>query len=147
MLLFRGGVKMNIRTSVPCLLLLLLLSACDFSLGLDIMNAANGDIDITIGSESQRVAPGLSFHGTFPAPEDHAELTVSDDSCRYRYVLPDLNQEPWHSLIGKSFKLRWFGGGRMIAYPPTPDVRIHDNPQRTSTDEVRTIRPAETTCR
>jgi hypothetical protein len=83
---------MKKRNFAPTLLLMLALSACDFSLGLDIMNAGNNDIDIALGKTSQSVAPGLSFHGTFPAAEAHAELRVTDGSCHYTYVLPDLNQ-------------------------------------------------------
>jgi hypothetical protein len=139
---------MEIRKVVPTLLLALLLLACDFSLGLDVMNAGNNDIDIVLGETSQKVALGLSFHGTFPAPEAHAELRVTDGSCHYKYVLPDLSHEPWSSLIGDSFKLRWFSDGRMVAYPPTPDVRIRYNPQRASIgDEARTIQPVEANCR
>lgn len=129
-----------------CLLPALLLSACNFSLGLDILNAGNRPIVIALESNSQQVAPGLSFHGTFPASENRSKLTITDGSCVYRYALPDLEQEPWHSLIGKSFALRWFTGGQMIAYPPTPDVRIRDNPQRASTDQARTIQPTEVAC-
>lgn len=138
---------MNRNRLAFCLLLILFLSGCDFSLGLDIMNAANGPILVELGPQKQRVAPGLSFHGTFPAPEDRMALQVTDGTCNYRYELPNLDQEPWHSLIGKSFKLRWFSDGRMVAYPPTPDVRIRDNPQRASTDDARTIQPRKVTCR
>lgn len=123
------------------------LASCDFRLGLDIMNAGNTSVEMMVGSQSERVAPGLSFRGIFPAPEDHADIRISDGPCSYRYALPDLDREPWQSLIGDSFKLRWFSDGRLVAYPPTPDVRIVDNPQRASSDEDRTVRPTNAICR
>jgi len=145
MLRSRGGAKMMVRTLV-ILALLTALSACDFSLGLDVMNAADHEIVISLGSNSQTVSPGLSFHGDFPAADTHSELRVINGRCQYRYALPNLDTEPWHSLIGKSFKLRWFSGGRMVAYPPTPDVKIRNNRQRASTEEVRTILPTAVAC-
>jgi len=142
----REGVNILTRTLVFCFLLATLLSACSFQLGLDIMNVGNNDVEVTVGSQSQRVAPGLSFRGHFPRREDHASIVVAHGLCHYRYPLPDLNREPWRSLIGDSIKFRWFGDGRMVAYPPTPDVRIRDNPQRASTDEARTTKPMKVAC-
>jgi hypothetical protein len=149
---------MRIR-ALPCSFLLVpLLSACSPSLGLDIMNAGDRDIEVAIESDSQRVGsasqrarsepqrviPGLSFHGTYLGREHHAEIMVTDGSCHYRYAVPDLALEPWGSLIGASVKFRWFSDGRMVAYPPTPYVQIAYNPQRASTDEAtRTIQPVE----
>jgi hypothetical protein len=111
------------------------------------MNAGDKDINVAVGTQFERVAPGLSFRGYFPGQDDHAEIVVTDGSCNYRYPLPNLNLDPWKSLIGDSIKFRWFSGGRMVAYPPTPDVQKLYNPERASTDdEARTIQPVETTC-
>jgi hypothetical protein len=144
---FRGDADMRMPKFVCCLLSLSV-SGCDFALGLDIMNSGNETVEIAVGSNSQNIAPGLSFHGTFPAREDHAEISVANSQCHFKYMLPDLDREPWHSLIGKSFKLRWFSDGRLVAYPPTPDVRIRDNPQRAnSVDASRTIQPYKRACR
>jgi hypothetical protein len=139
---------MRTHVLTACFLSALLISACSLYLRLEIMNAGDNDIEITLDEGwSQHVAPGLSFNARFPGPEEPGKLTVVDGSCHYRYVLPDLDREPWHSLIGDSFKLRWFRDGRMVAYPPTPDVGIPNNPQRASTsDEERTIRPVEVAC-
>jgi hypothetical protein len=141
---------MRIRALALCFLLLL--SACSFSLGLDIMNAGDKDVEVAIWSDSQhawsmpdRVMPGLSFHGTYPGTED--QIAVTDGSCHYTYAVPGLDREPWHSLIGNSVKFRWFPDGRMVAYPPTPDVRMLNNPQRASTDDAtRTIQPLQVVC-
>ena len=77
----------------PCVLLLLLLSACDFSLGLDIMNAANKDITVSIGSESLRIAPGLGFHGTFPAPEGRFTLIGSCIGSPWSDTIGDIAEQ------------------------------------------------------
>jgi hypothetical protein len=129
------------------------------------MNAGDKDIEVSIEhdwscaphvvllcsprvvSDSQRVVTGLSFHGTYRGREVHAVIIVADGSCHYRFAVPDLDPEPWKSLIGESIKFRWLGGRRMVAYPPTPDVQKPYSPERASTDdEARTIRPVETTC-
>jgi hypothetical protein len=140
------GSTMSVRAFPACVSLALLLAACSLNLRLEIMNAGDTDIDVALGSDSQQVAPGLWFDGDW-TKHSNDTITVSDGSCRYRYLLPDLDQEPWHSLIGKSVEFRWFSGGRLVAYPPTPDVGIRNNPQRASTDATRTIRPLEAACR
>ncbi|MBT2188909.1 hypothetical protein [Sphingobium nicotianae] len=127
-------------------LLFVLLEACRLKLGLEIMNAGAKKIQISLGSQTETIVPGLSFHATFPAPDESQRIFVKSPSCRYEYLLPNLDLQPWNSLIGDSVKFRWFDDGRLMAYPPTPDVKLKNNPQRASSDEVRTIRPSKASC-
>jgi hypothetical protein len=128
-------------------LLAFALAGCDFSLGIEIMNAGNEDVQISAGSKSEKVQPGLSFKGIWPSKEDsNKEILVSSGRCKYEYPVPNLDQEPWTSLIGDSVKFRWFEDGRLVAYPPTPDVRLVNNPQRAISEDKLTIQPSSTSC-
>jgi hypothetical protein len=147
MLQSHGDANVTVRNLAICVFLAFLVQGCRLSLGLDIMNAGKEAVQVTLGSKTEKVVPGLSFHGIFPAPQDSKEVVVTSASCQYKYALPDLNSEPWKSLIGKSIKFRWFDDGRMVAYPPTPDVEIRDNPQRASEDATLSIQPIKASCR
>lgn len=126
-------------------LLLTALTGCLPRLGLDIMNAGSTEIRVESEAAAQDVAPGMSFHAVYPPP-DRNRLYVSSQTCRHEYALPDLHTAPWKYLIGKSVKFRWFDDGLLVAYPPTPDVRIAGNPERASSEDRRTIEPIRTTC-
>lgn len=137
---------MKPRTLAVSVLLTSLLCGCSFRLGLEILNAGDDEVKISLYKTTQITQPGLSFSGVYPDPADFAKISIETSKCKFFYTLPDLRIPPWKYLIGKSIKFRWFDDGRLVAYPPTPDVKIVGNPERASEDEIRTIRPNSTSC-
>ena len=121
-----------------------LLSSCDFALGLDILNATDGPITVKVGGDSQSVEAGLSYHGRFP---EGGTFSVSAANCVRVYPVPSLDAAPWQYLIGDSIKLRAMPSGVLLAYPPTPDVRLKGNPLRKMDGSEVQLKPVRQTCR
>lgn len=121
-----------------------LLTSCDFGLGLDILNATNEPITVAVGTTRQSVQPGLSFHGRFP---EKSTFSISSGNCVRVYAVPNLDAPPWKFLIGNSVKLRAMPTDVLLAYPPTPDVALLDNPLRASSGTEAQLRPVRQTCR
>jgi hypothetical protein len=122
----------------------LLLGSCDFALGFDILNATDAEITVKVGDDSQSVEPGLSFQGRFP---EAGTFSVSAANCVRVYPVPNLGTAPWKYLIGDSVKLRAMPSGILLAYPPTPDVRVRGNPLRKMDGSEVQLRPVRQSCR
>ena len=100
---------------------------------------------VTVGKSSESVEPGLSYQGKFPSDGEHTFL-IATRACVRSYPVPDLERPPWKFLIGKSVKLRAMPSGVLLAYPPTPDVRVRDNPLRATSDAAAQLTPVSTKC-
>jgi hypothetical protein len=121
-----------------------LLGSCDFALGFDILNATDAAVTVKVRGDNQSVEPGLSYQGRFP---EGGTFSVSAANCVRVYPVPDLDAAPWKYLIGKSVKLRAMPSGILLAYPPTPDVRLKGNPLRKMDGSEVQLRPIRQTCR
>jgi hypothetical protein len=111
---------------------------------LEIFNATDKKIVVSAGNTSEEVAPGLSYAG--PYPDQGTTIAVHAAGCVRTYDTPNVGQPPWSYLIGKSIKLRAAPSGLLVAYPPTPDVEIRDNPLRAMQDGALALRPMTTSC-
>jgi hypothetical protein len=140
----KSGMKIADRTLLG-LCLCVSTAACNTYLRLDILNATDGDIVVVVGSDEKRVAPGLSFSARYPALG--STITVRARGCSRDYATPDLDQSPWKYLIGRSVMLRAAPSGTLIAYPPTPDVELKDNPLRAMREGAVVLHPVRTSCR
>jgi hypothetical protein len=120
------------------------ISGCTTFLRLDILNATDGDIVVVLGADEQRVEPGLSYSGRYPAKG--STIVVRTAGCSRDYTAPNLDQSPWKYLIGRSVKLRAASTGVLTAYPPTPDVELKGNPLRSMRDGTVELHPVRTSC-
>jgi hypothetical protein len=120
------------------------ISACGTYLRLDILNATDNEIVVVVGDDEQRVEPGLSYSGRYPA--NGTTISVRTPGCSRDYATPNLDQPPWKYLIGRSVKLRAASTGALIAYPPTPDVEVKGNPLRNMRDGTLALNPVRTSC-
>ncbi len=117
---------------------------CSTFLRLDILNATNSEIVVVVGDDEQRVAPGLSYSGRYPA--NGSTILVRTLGCSRDYTTPNLDQSPWKYLIGRSLKLRAASTGVLIAYPPTPDVELKGNPLRSMRDGTIVLHSMRKSC-
>ena len=124
-----------------------ILGSCSLRLGLDILNATDGDISVTVGNQRQSIEPGLWFRGKWPREGEGKTVRVDSGACFRLYSLPDLGQTPWRFLFGESAKFRLMPSGILQGYPPTPDVEQRGNPERAMTEDKARIRPIQSTCR
>jgi hypothetical protein len=113
-------------------------------LGLDILNATNAPIIVKVGTDTKVVEPGLSFRGRFLGV---GTFSITGGNCVRTYPFPNLDTRPWRFLIGKSIKFRALPSGILLAYPPTPDVELENNPLRAMTGSEVKLRPIRQTCR